>query len=102
MLILPIKKKWFDMILAGEKLEEYRAITPYYKSRFKNLFSMHPYSIFPTGHDKQKVMLRNGYSRNSPSCIVTATLDVKTGRPEWGAEPGVDYFVLKILEVEAA
>ena len=26
MLILPIKKKWFDMILSGEKKEEYREI----------------------------------------------------------------------------
>ena len=24
MLTLPIKKKWFDMILSGEKKEEYR------------------------------------------------------------------------------
>ena len=28
MLILPIKRKWFDMILSGEKKEEYRDITP--------------------------------------------------------------------------
>ena len=28
MLILPIKKKWFDMILSGEKREEYREIKP--------------------------------------------------------------------------
>ena len=33
MLILPIKKKWFDMILSGEKKEEYREIKPYYDSR---------------------------------------------------------------------
>lgn len=35
MLTLPIKKKWFDMILSGEKKEEYREIKPYYDSRFK-------------------------------------------------------------------
>lgn len=29
MLTLPIKKKWFDMIISGEKKEEYREITPY-------------------------------------------------------------------------
>lgn len=33
MLILPIKKKWFDMIVSGEKKEEYREIKPYYDSR---------------------------------------------------------------------
>lgn len=34
MLTLPIKKKWFDMILSGEKKEEYREIKPYYERRF--------------------------------------------------------------------
>ena len=37
MLTLPIKKKWFDMILSGEKKEEYREKKPYYTSRFYNL-----------------------------------------------------------------
>ena len=32
MLVLPIKKKWFDMILSGEKKEEYREIKRYYES----------------------------------------------------------------------
>ena len=34
MLTLPIKKKWFDMILSGEKKEEYREIKPYWFIRF--------------------------------------------------------------------
>ena len=38
MLTLPIKKKWFDMILSGEKKEEYREIKPYYEKRFSNYF----------------------------------------------------------------
>lgn len=33
MLILPIKRKWFDMILSGEKKEEYRDIKPYYDTK---------------------------------------------------------------------
>ena len=36
MLVLPIKKKWFDMILSSQKKEEYREIKPYYKTRFYN------------------------------------------------------------------
>lgn len=38
MLTLPIRKKWFDMILSGEKKEEYREIKEYYETRFQNLF----------------------------------------------------------------
>ena len=33
---LIIKKKWFDLILSGEKTVEYRNIKPYYTSRFRN------------------------------------------------------------------
>lgn len=33
MLVLPIKKQWFDMIVSGEKKEEYREIKPYYDKR---------------------------------------------------------------------
>ena len=32
MLVLPIKKKWFDMILSGEKKEEYRDL--FYHNHF--------------------------------------------------------------------
>ena len=38
MLILPIKSKWFNMILSGDKQEEYREIKPYYTTRFKKIF----------------------------------------------------------------
>lgn len=35
-LVLPIKRRWFDMIVSGEKKEEYRDIKPFYTSRFLN------------------------------------------------------------------
>ena len=38
MLVLPIKKKWFYMILAGEKREEYRNLNEYYQTRLRNVF----------------------------------------------------------------
>lgn len=44
MLILPIKGKWFNMILSGGKQEEYREIKPYYMTRFKKIFDMYPKS----------------------------------------------------------
>lgn len=100
MLILPIKKAWFDMILSSQKQEEYRELSPYYKTRFKSIFEMFPYSYIPTGLDRQKIVLRNGYSRKSPSCIITASLDIKTGRTEWGAEKDKEYYVLRIHSVE--
>ena len=31
MLTLPIKRQWYDMILCGQKREEYREDNPYYR-----------------------------------------------------------------------
>lgn len=96
MLTLPIKKKWYDMIISGEKKEEYRELTQYYKSRFKNIFDMYTYSFIPTGQDVKEIIFRNGYSGSSPSCVAEVSLDIGVGKPEWGAEPGKDYYILKI------
>lgn len=99
MLTLPIVKKWFDMILVGEKKEEYREIKPYYTSRLKKIFDMFPYSNIPQGTDKKEIRFRNGYGNNRPEFIAKCTLDIKTGREEWGAEPGKEYYTLKIHEI---
>ena len=45
MLILPIKKKWFDMIASGEKKEEYRNTSSYYMTRFAKVFGECAYGI---------------------------------------------------------
>ena len=96
MLVLLIKKKWFDMILSGEKKEEYRELKPYYQTRFGHLWQG---SLI--GFDaKRKIMFRNGYSKKSPSFVATVTLDIGKGRPEWGAEDGKNYYILKILDVK--
>ena len=97
MLILPIKKKWFDMILTGEKKEEYREIKPYYKSRFQTIGLLDRYGL-PTIFE-QHIVFRNGYSATSPEIEATVTLDIKKGKEEWGASPGVEYYALKIVKI---
>jgi len=87
MLTLPIKKQWFDMILSGEKKEEYRDITPYYESRFSK------YTYTPI-----RVKFRNGYNPDSPSFERTVIPRYGTGLEKWGAEQGKEYFVLEIQE----
>ena len=99
MLVLPIKKKWFDMILSGEKKEEYREIKPYWKTRFKNVFDMAPYSFIPVGNRVAQVKFQNGYGKDAPSFIAECTLDIKNGKEKWGAEKGVDYYVLHIENI---
>lgn len=44
MLVLPIKKKWYDMILSGEKTEEYREIKDIYsKQKIATLYGVPDY-----------------------------------------------------------
>ena len=88
MLTFPIKRKWFDMIRSGEKKEEYRDLSPYYEARLGGFL------------DREiEVLLRNGYSRASPTLKATVLVTVGEGLPEWGASSGKTCFVLKIRDV---
>lgn len=107
MVILPIKKKWFDMILSGEKKEEYREIKPYYDTRLLKEFGLfkdgdgiikgntHPQSDL----SKRIIRFRNGYSSNSPYFDALCSLSIGTGNTEWGAEQGKKYYILGIKQI---
>ena len=114
MLTLPIKRKWFEMILSGEKKEEYREIKPYYEVRFQNLFGVVllerngtikeilrgvlPKSI--QRDEVQEIIFRLGYAKEARKIKCKCTLSLGTGKEEWGAVPEERYFVLRIKEVE--
>ena len=91
MLVLPIKKKWFDMILSGEKKEEYREFKQYYHIRFKKIFKK-------TGRQAE-IIFRNGYSYNSPSVRCLCTLNFGKGKKEWGADTHEEQYILKIDKI---
>jgi len=110
MLILPIKRNWLEKIRAGEKKEEYRAISPYYTSRLKtylpiiycqNTVAEKAFrAAGETGTHFNDIVLRAGYSLLSPAIMVSGWITVGTGRPEWGALPGEEYYILHIEKVE--
>ena len=101
MLVLPIKRKWFHMILSGEKKEEYRKTSAYWMARFHRHFPMFPHSCIPTGGVAEWVEFRNGYRTDSPRfCALCELVDVRDGKQEWGAESGKKYYVLKIIEIK--
>ena len=103
MLTLTIKKEWFDMILSGEKKEEYREIKPYYDKRFATAFGC--MWLFNGIKNKdmeppiKEILFRNGYSKESPQFVAKCALHTGTGKEEWGAEAGKEYYVLKIHEI---
>lgn len=114
MLTLPIKGKWFDMIVSGEKKEEYREIKPYYEVRLQNLFGVVllerkgsveeilrgvlPKSI--QRDEVQEIIFRHGYSKEARKIKCKCRLALGEGKEEWGAVPGTKYFILQIEEVE--
>ncbi len=100
MLILPIKKKWLNMILSGEKSDEYREIKPYWTVRIVHWLG------FPASETEmvlellreqetlkaKPVVLQNGYGRNAPKVEAMCTLSIGIGRAEWGAEQEKEYY----------
>ena len=122
---LSLKEKWFRMIQSGEKREEYREITPYWMKRLCYLLvtdadgGYDRYTM--TEGEARNVIehldedLRNGNIEMRPFTDVHFTLGypkaddavrhmtrqiaditIGTGRPEWGAVEGKQYFVLKL------
>lgn len=102
MLILPIKKKWFDMIKSGEKKEEYREIKPYWRSRLGwfdvNIYYKPEYAK-NMKNEPFLIKFRNGYGDKRPTITCKCLLHTGRGKTEWGAEPGKEYYILEILEV---
>lgn len=113
MLVLPIKKQWFNMILNHDKKVEYRDITDYYIKRFSNYFEISEQALrnqIELSRVKnetvalkcisKEVILRNGYSLNSPSLVAKVRLSVGHGRHDWGADADKNYFCLEITGIK--
>lgn len=96
MLTLPIKQEWFDMICRGEKREEYREATEYWRKRIDSARTL-DYKQFK---EIFEVKIRAGYNSKSPTATLRVHLTLGKGVQEWGAEPYKDYYILQILEVQ--
>lgn len=110
MLTLPIKRKWLEMIRSGQKKEEYRSLSPYYAARFKRFLG---WELIPASQDQveralrargrvpfKDIILRAGYSAFAPATMISGYITISTGRPEWGAAEGEEYYVLHIEKLE--
>ena len=75
-LVLSVRKKWFDLIKSGEKKEEYRDLTEYWKKRFG----------FKAGYYKNHkyVEFRNGYGKNVPKFkIELKNIQIQYPQKKW-------------------
>lgn len=107
MLILPIERKWLNMILSGYKKDEYREIKPYWTVRIIHWLgfpSEETDTVLGLLREQSTikalpVILQNGYGRNSPEVEVMCKLSIGTGREEWGAVSGKEYYRFHIEQI---
>ena len=87
-LTLNVKKKWFDMILSGEKKEEYREIKPLYQNKFGYFCIINNYDT---------VTFLNGMKKETPK-IVIECLGISKGNavPEWSDNWQGEVFIIKL------
>ena len=112
---LSLKKQWFEMTKSGIKTEDYREITPYWAKRFlkyngkvmstnfwaslligKEFIEMFFEDISFVNFDSNIMTL--GYPKSTDSDRILKLehkgIEIRTGNPEWGAEPNKIYFVI--------
>jgi hypothetical protein len=88
---LTLKKRWFDMVDSLEKKEEYRDDIAFIRSRL----------MWANGDRKEynAICFINGYRPDSRRVTLKYLgFEFREGKPEWGAVPGVKYFVIKLGE----
>ena len=117
-LTLTVSKQWYDMIVDGEKTEEYREIKPYWVARLfqnnSNIVYMKYLSSCLAGRtdllkkyiDAQRIVLKqythvlfiNGYRKDSPR-IEKEIDSITIGKPKKGLCPDkwldTEFFIIK-------
>ena len=115
---LTVSKQWFDMIVAGEKMEEYREIKPYWVARLfqnnSNIVDVQSLASSLVGRtdllkkyiDAQRIVLKqythvlfiNGYRKDSPR-IEKEIESITIGKPKKGLCPDkwldTEFFIIK-------
>lgn len=113
---LSLKTKWFEMTKAGIKTEDYREVNHYWIKRlmtkkYNNIYPIEQEAIdgilkhidpnYLVKNHSKKFNLNTmtlGYpSRDNTERILKLEhkgIELRTGNPEWGAEPNKLYFVI--------
>ena len=117
-LALPVEFQWYDMIVHGDKREEYREITAHWVNRLlaqpgydytylnEVVRRLHltgqaiPENIellFKSGNlvalPYETVTFRRGYTKETATFRITG-IDIRYGKTEWGAKAGKKYLVI--------
>lgn len=109
---LTLKKKWFDLILSGEKKEEYREIKPYWWTRLVQCGQIYDMDDFDNDGSKLRpiekwemkmsksydtVQFRNGYSPKNPVMeLECLSIEIGTSKSHLCDEGEQRVFVIKL------
>ena len=113
---LSLKTKWFEMTKAGIKTEDYREINHYWIKRlmtkkYNNIYQNEQEAIDGiVKHIDPNYLVKNhskkfdcnvmtlGYPKSTDTERILKLehkgIEIRTGNPEWGAEPNKPYFVI--------
>ena len=105
-LTLTVSKQWFDMIVTGEKTEEYREIKPYWIKRLTTNCEVF-YDVEAKTHCGEvlyrhytHVIFINGYRKDSPR-IEKEIVSITIGNPKKGLCPDkwldTEFFIIKLV-----
>lgn len=113
---LSLKTKWFELTKAGIKTEDYRDLTDYWLKRLltETDYDFYLQAINSGGNEFEhghfditnasfKTFSHNimtlGYPKSTDTERILKLehkgIEIRTGNPEWGAEPNKLYFVIK-------
>jgi hypothetical protein len=100
---LTLKKKWFDMILSGEKKEEYREVKDFWMKRIvgvKGCGTSYNFSILNNIGNKcieyTHIEFTNGYGAKMPRILVECKgIIIDEGKQKWGA-PNYRVFIIRL------
>lgn len=95
---LPIHRKWFDLILSGIKLEEYRALSPHWIAILTYCKKNWTRSICQCKmKEYTTVKLTNGYGNHRSYMIVELkSIEIGLPNPNWCDDVTEEVFILKL------
>lgn len=104
---MALKAKWFEMTKSGIKTEDYREITPYWIKRLAKQWNFlnDDLTLWEQGNEMFKPIdftqntMTLGYPKSDDKehilILEHKGIEIRTGNPDWGAEPDKLYFVIK-------
>lgn len=99
-----LEYRWYDMILSGEKREEYRRFCKRWNKAFTGISTEGaPLYSFRNGYQQPNVngythvCLHRGYTTTTATYRINA-VTIGQGRTDWGAPDGEDVYIIKLGE----